>query len=705
MPKHLSLSESTAGQRHTFSSILDEPLDEMLSADSEAVTEDAAVELNDDSATAKGKNIFSVPNLKSIEGFIYYNCRDQVVAALNEKLYEGELSSMLRAPIIAREIKRESCLFNNYTTWWLNQTDFLVDVDITLTNILTESEEGDQLGNYDIFVTFWFTTCVDFDYEIEEVGALINKPERSLIMMDRFVASIMSTECIEAVAEEMWGKVPGAMDDADKRRAFQMAAALGLKIERLRLADRPDDDFVLFFQKGTVMVQDPPPRGSDKLPPPREEDVPADTIVLNTGVDPHDDYALAIYSACFAYERYYSFFTFNNIGDTRLDLIERRKYKSDKDHAPRDPLAFIPGIIRRGGFALMMPASVMQSKVWREYQRASAAPGPCGYINHAGWRYEQVIRNIAEEFCLKPFRVRQRIVSLGNIAARGAMNYDPDLGRYFIPFAFSTDEGIADPGRRKLRRSDALPIYSITRGALFRLYRTNPSLRRLFSTSEFAFLDGVVCVNDTEFIQGCNGYFRMTPSANADVSTCCLRFYTDYTRGNTVYHFDREAYKKYAAVFDRHSAVTIGEREETRRRFLDSLPESFPETLKYLMRNRPAGGMDMRDLAIRSGLSETTVSRYCSDPQAVYDLEEVILICLALNLPPWLSSVFLDKANLAVVRTGSQAHYGFILDCLYLESVPAVQAFLKGSKYHELAKETYKEDTGHDEDDIWRDAI
>ena len=163
MPKHLSLSESTAVQRHTFSSILDEPLDDMLSPDTEAVAEDAAVGSNDDSATAKGKNIFSVPNLRSIEGFIYYNCRDQVVAALNEKLYEGELSSMLRAPIIAHEIKRESCLFNNYTAWWLNQTDFLVDVDITLTNILTEGADGDQPDNYDIFVTFWFTTCVDFE--------------------------------------------------------------------------------------------------------------------------------------------------------------------------------------------------------------------------------------------------------------------------------------------------------------------------------------------------------------------------------------------------------------------------------------------------------------------------------------------------------------------------------------------------------------
>ena len=200
----------------------------------------------------------------------------------------------------------------------------------------------------------------------------------------------------------------------------------------------------------------------------------------------------------------------------------------------------------------------------------------------------------------------------------------------------------------------ALPIYSITRGALFRLYRNNPSMRKLFSAGEFAFIDGLVCVNDTEFIQSCNGYYRMTASANADVSTCCLRFHTDYAHGHTVYHFDRDAYKKYAFVFDRHSAVTLSERDEERRRVLSDLPESFPDTLKHLMRNRPAGRVDVLNLAIRSGLPEATINRYYTDPQAFYDLEEVLLICLALNLPPWLSSVLLEKANLAIFRSGAQ---------------------------------------------------
>ena len=108
MAKRLSVSESPVARRHTFSSMLDEPLEETIASDMETVTEGNTAESNDVSPATNGKNVFSVPVLRNIEKFIYYNCRDQIVA---------------------EEIKRESCLLTNHTAWWLNQTDFLVDVD------------------------------------------------------------------------------------------------------------------------------------------------------------------------------------------------------------------------------------------------------------------------------------------------------------------------------------------------------------------------------------------------------------------------------------------------------------------------------------------------------------------------------------------------------------------------------------------------
>ncbi len=60
-----------------------------------------------------------------------------------------------------------------------------------------------------------------------------------------------------------------------------------------------------------------------------------------------------------------------------------------------------------------------------------------------------------------------------------------------------------------------------------------------------------------------------------------------------------------------------------------------------------------------------------------YNLEEVLMICIGLSLPPWLSEILLDRANLRVDRTGGQGIYGFILDCLYMDTVKTIRAFLE----------------------------
>ena len=722
MFNHLFTADPSVDSHFAFSSILDEAQDAAsgslagtiarcdLASSSQLIADTqpaSSAQASNVSRSSKGSKGVSYPKLRKIEKLIEYNCRRQVVAILNEKLYEGELSSMLEAPVVAPEIKSESCVFTNCTVWHRNQTDFIVDADFLLTNILVEGESEDTLTDFKIYASIFFTSCDGIEYEIQEVDHLSRKPVRDLVKMDRHVIPIFTFDFIDANIDEVWNdRIPGSMEDANKRKPNLLADAYNLDICRLPLYNRPNDEFVLFFQEGDIMIQDPPPAGSKELPPPRTVPVSADTIVLNTNVNPYDDYALAIYKACFMYEWYYPFFMFNGLTDSRLDLIERTQFVPDKVSKPKDPLSFIPAAVHRGGFALMMPRSIIQKKVWREYQRVSAAPGPIGYINHAGWRYEEVIRIVSSSFCLKNFRVRQRLVQLGCIAARGALNYDPDLGRYFIPFAFSMDEDALDWTRRKVKYSEAVPTYSITRGALYYLYKKNPALQKLLSLGVFTFLDGLVCINSDEYVQWNNEYYRMTPSANADVSACCLRFHTEYMNRRNHYKFDAADYKKYACLFDKNSSASIERAEEEHTRILAELPESFPDALKYLMKHYHPKALTPKSLAARTGLSEVVITRYCTDPHAEYLLEEVILICLGLNLPPCISGALLEKANLSVVRTGPFAYYGFILDCLYLESVGAVQAFVKRLGYHQLADpHYYEEDNPADQEEKWRDAM
>lgn len=179
----------------------------------------------------------------------------------------------------------------------------------------------------------------------------------------------------------------------------------------------------------------------------------------------------------------------------------------------------------------------------------------------------------------------------------------------------------------------------------------------------------------------------MTASANEDVAKCCLRYSTEYNAGKTQYSFDHSYFGKYSRIIDHERSTDKKELESRKLEVLSSLPQSFPDALRQLMQYRSEGPMNESTLASRTGLSAYIIHRYCNDPRMVYFLDEIIAICIALNLPPWASRALMDRANLSLLYTKEDIHFAFILDCLYLESVKTVQTFLKSHKYKELLLE------------------
>lgn len=622
----------------------------------------------------------TVPDLKNMEEYIFAHCRDSIVAELNECLYNGELSQMIEMPVLSQSIMRDKCRLVNYRFWRMNQVDILADVEIILQDLSVEGKDGDFISSFGIYVTLWFSADNDFEFIIQDVGPISEYPDRDLTKLDKNLIPVFGRESIEESAEAMWiGKVPDAMNKPDLRRAFILAKACGLQIDRQRLADSHDVDHVLFFQNGIALVQDEAEKGTGKLPPPRPIEVAARTIVLNLACDSYDENALAIYKACFEYEWYYCFFAFNDYAHSRLDQFGIKSVTvKGKKNRPRNVLPFVSSAIHLGGMALMMPITIMRDRVWREYQRASLQKALAGnYINHDGFRYAQVIQAISEEFKVARYRVRQRIIGMGRYRAKGANNYDPDANRCFTPFSFDEDDNDMDIVQRDENGRRIDTAFAINRHGLFRLYRRDGEFRSLMSTGDFAFIDGLVCVNDSSFIQPCESGFRMTAAANAHVDLCCLRFDTRYVRGRCEHFFSSEGFnQKYADLSSLHCSVTNSERSMYRKMLLDNIPESFPDALRYMMANGPAGCMNQTKLAKRSGLKETTIADYYANPKRLYTLDEVVAICVGLSLPPWLSRVLVDKANLCVPEGSAQIHYGMILDCLYLDSIKPIQTFL-----------------------------
>lgn len=129
---------------------------------------------------------------------------------------------------------------------------------------------------------------------------------------------------------------------------------------------------------------------------------------------------------------------------------------------------------------------------------------------HAGQKLDRVARAIAHERELPKYRVRARLIQMGYIAAKGALNFVD--GTYIEPFAFSLEHGSGDFS------------FVIDRKSTFSIYETNKCFRENMERGRYVYADGHIVLNNERYVRRTAKGFRLTPWANAHVDTCCLRF-------------------------------------------------------------------------------------------------------------------------------------------------------------------------------------
>ena len=615
-----------------------------------------------------GTKTVLVPRLKSVDSNINARSYSYLVRFFNEQLRAGEISAMLEIPIMTEEAPLSSFSLRPYTYWRLNRANLLVDIpfDVTLTAC---EDDQDYNAKFSFVASAWMDAENGYKPEFQEIRPAELREDRGLQKFDHHLVPIMSNEQVEDAAEEIWRiKCLEALSDPKLRKADTLLEKYGLKSIQLRLAGHDGEDYVLFFEDDYILVQDPAAPGEKELPPPRKQFVPADTVVLNLAYSQGDLYELAKYKACFQYEFHYQFYALNGCKSTSKKQFTFQRITIPKKKKVNDGFRYLEPAAQRGGMGLMMPYTIMKEKIHREYQKASAKKINNNYENHDGFRYTQVISAISGKFGLPRFRVRQRIVGLGNLTAKGANNYDPDAEGYFTPFCFSTDEEMVAKDEE----------FSITREYMYKLYSENSHFRALMHSGDFAFVDGLVCGNDGEFLKSSNGGTVLQPSANANVHMCCLRFVKGYEHGGKTVQFNNARYREhYAPIIEKWRLKAKQEREEWKQQIVAGVPESFPEALRYCKSFMGKGKMGLREIAMLAGLDEVTVTRYFGKEGVQYEPDVLLSICVAIDLPPWLSDVLFDKAELKIPRKGQKRYYGFILDCLYLESMATIKVFLK----------------------------
>ena len=600
----------------------------------------------------------------------------RILQEMNTRLVNGELSLLLGRAVVSERIAPRDLEIGGVSCWRLNRTDFLADVDLTAA--LTVEEAGrDVPCRAGFCLGLWFCTEEGFSFEVQELHLAADKPDRSFWKLDRFLVPILREDEIETGAERLGENVLPEAKATKERSARQLAEKLGLSVLELRLHCQNRTRSVLFFREGTVFTQEEKGMADADFPLPVSRSVPANTIVLNTAAR-SECRDLDILHECIHYEWHLLFYRLQKLMSTNPQEIRYTAVRNTVGRPNADPLRFMEHQARCGSIALLLPQNLVRPRAWRLFQEASACPSVNGYLNHPGFRWDRVIRRLADEYAVPRTTLRRRLVQLGHPAAKGAVNYVD--GRYITPFAF-TEEHSAN-GQATL---------VIGRKALADLYHRSGEFRQLMSRGDFVWADGHVCLNDPQFLRATDEGARLTPWANAHADACCLRFEKVWLRENeeSVWLFgtlnsSEDYVREYDRFLDRRLSLTARERLNRRNRLMASMPLSFPEALVYLMENRDEGRVSVEELAARAQISSRTVTRYRGAEQVSYNPDVVVAICIALHLPPWLSRLMLDKAGFTVKSYGPRGHYGEILDCCFMDSIPEVQEYLRSAGYPEL---------------------
>ena len=600
----------------------------------------------------------------------------RILQEMNTRLVNGDLSLLLGRAAVSERIAPRDLEIGGVSCWRLNRTDFLADVDLSL-SLTVEQDGRDVPGRFGFCLSLWFCTEEGFSFEVQELHLAADKPDRSFWKLDRFLVPILREDEIESGAERLWEDLFPGVRDPKERNARALAEKLGLDVREMRLHCRNRTRSILFFREGSVSVQQEKLPGEEDFPVPVTRAVPANTIVINTAAR-SECRDLDILHECIHYEWHLLFYRLQKLMSTSPEEIRYTTVRNTVGRPSGDPLRFMEHQARVGGIALLLPQSLIRGKAWRLFQQESTRPSVNGYLNHPGFRWDRVIRRLADEYAVPRTTVRRRLVQLGHPAARGAVNFVD--GRYITPFAFTEEHS---------SRGQATLV--IGRKAMADLYHRSGEFRLLMGRGDFVWADGHVCLNDPQFLCPTEEGARLTPWANAHADACCLRFEKVWLRENeeSVWLFgtlnsNEDYVREYDRFLDRRLTLTARERLNRRNRLMQSMPASFSDALVYLMENRDEGRVTLEELAALAHVSKKTVSRYRNGKQSAYNPDVVIAICVALHLPPWLSRLMLDKAGFSVKSYGPRGHYGEILDCCFMDTIPEVQEYLRSAGYPEL---------------------
>lgn len=322
--------------------------------------------------------------------------------------------------------------------------------------------------------------------------------------------------------------------------------------------------------------------------------------------------------------------------------------------------------------ALAIRIAMPQELVVRAFHEARAA---AHQYHYTGDFVEDILRRVAELFDVPIYATKQRARQLGFDDADGAFVYVD--GKHYDSFWFT--EGILDQYQ----------TFVIDKAGYNNLYLNNIEFADYIKAGKFVYLGHVVCINDPKYVRAefGNGTVTLvlTDYAREHADECCLVFScksTSYLKDE--YEFYGQAYLSKEVNADYYvehtydkdfnykcvqTANSIAEaaakyntacdaKKQVEIEMLQNNCNDFANSLIYHMDRK---NITVDDLVERSGLSDTTIKNYRAG-KANPPIENVMAVCIGLNLPKAYSLNLLSKASYTLNDSSRDRAYLFALD-------------------------------------------
>lgn len=613
--------------------------------------------------SAEGKQTIQLPEVVSMTKVFFEKNRLQLFSFLRTCLRNGTLQSLIELPIKTKYFNRDTCSFPYVTFWRIDRTDFWADVDVRLT-IDTTAGPVEWKG----ILSVWCRFDTELSCTVEELTDSVDRRAEGCTMLSPFLVPYLTNKQVDEAAEKIWMQYrQEALLIPNYRDPVKLSERMGLRIEYYPLYNHQHAGAILFFADSELQICDNRQNVEEAMP--RTIHIIANTIVVNTNAVRSEYSGFNIYHECFHYEYHYLFYCLQDMYNTDIQKIKTVEIVMAQGARLSDPVYFMEKQADRGAFGLALPATATQEAIREACNRVK-------HYRHAGEKYQIAGKALAREFDIPHFRIRARMIQLGHIEAKGALNYAEK--KLIQPFAF-------DPEAWREEQH----TFVVDRDTVSALMRQNDDFRAVMQSRSYIYADGHVVRNDPRFVKAVRDQFVLTDWANTHVDECCLRFVRVYVQQNVgKYIFGRMYYDAdyvKQTQFYLHDLINQEHLDEleAKYRYCRDFPISFRDAVDQLRKRK---GLSQSSLSEQLSMDKATLLRWLDDPTKYRNEDFLTTLALVLGLPDWLSRLLFKRAGFQL-DDDNRRHQAlaYILRVQSADGIEAANDFLKQNNQHPLS--------------------